>query len=245
MGVISDNIKRSLGDEIELTEKEKEIAKKTEVYFESINSEKETIKTLNLDYLKGLFIETFKFENNRDIVFTQHNKPIYDLIAKYFSRDVRFLETDLVLNLADLEKGLLIIGDYGCGKTSMLNTYHKIGYKFLPDTFLWFSKNSCLSIVSEYEQIKYADGKEEFNDKYYNTSEFYFDDFGTENDASNFGKKNLLKDILEERYARKKKTHITTNLSLGEIKNKYGDRVFDRLQEMFNIIEMKGNSFRQ
>jgi len=32
-------------------------------------------------------------------------------------------------------------------------------------------------------------------------------------------------------------THMTSNLSPGEVKDRYGIRVFDRMREMFNIID--------
>ena len=37
---------------------------------------------------------------------------------------------------------------------------------------------------------------------------------------------------------------ITSNLSLAEIGNRYGERVADRVREMAEIITIKGNSYR-
>ena len=37
---------------------------------------------------------------------------------------------------------------------------------------------------------------------------------------------------------KRKKTFITSNLNLLEVKKRYGDRVHDRFFEMFNIIEL-------
>ena len=39
-------------------------------------------------------------------------------------------------------------------------------------------------------------------------------------------------------------THITSNLTLSGIKKRYGPRVEDRFIEMFNIIELGGDSRR-
>lgn len=248
MGIIGDNFRRDFDIKIPLTESELKSREIANGYFSNLTDEdKKPLEKMDLDFLKRLFKETFEFSNNKKLVVTYENKVIYDIVARYFAKDESFNKTKLSLNIADLSKGLLIIGDYGCGKTSMIETYQRIAYKLLPDPFLWFNKTSCLTVVSEYETLDSKEQwqKEEFNNKYYNTNTYYFDDFGTEGDASNFGKKNLMKEILEERYAREKRTYITTNLTLAQIKVKYGDRVFDRLQEMFNIFEMPGKSFRK
>ncbi|OIQ22174.1 MAG: hypothetical protein BM557_02020 [Flavobacterium sp. MedPE-SWcel] len=90
----------------------------------------------------------------------------------------------------------------------------------------------------------------------------YFDDLKTERIASNYGKVNIFKELLEERYNRvdpktkkRLKTFVTCNFKEGfednlekavdEFGEKYGSRVWDRMFEMFNIIEFKGKSFRR
>lgn len=231
-----------------LTEQEKISNEKKQEYIEKINNKIENfINPISLNELKILFKKTFEFEESKKLIVTKDNAPIYDLIARYFANDESFNKTKITENIPSLEKGLLLIGGVGCGKTSIMNTYHKIGYKRLPCNLLWFSKNSCLSVVQEFEELNDNDirQREDFNDKYNNTKKMYFDDFGSENDASKFGKRNLMKEILEERYSNKKVTHITTNLTLDEINKKYGFRIFDRLQEMFNIIIINGKSYRK
>ncbi|WP_299527455.1 hypothetical protein [uncultured Lutibacter sp.] len=248
MGIIGDNFRRGFDIEIPLTESELKSREIANGYFSNLtDKDKKPLEKMDLSLLKMLFKETFEYVTRTKLLVNKDNSVIYDIIARYFAKDESFNETKLSLNIADLSKGLLIIGDYGCGKTTMIETYQRIAYKLLPETLLWFNKTSCLTVVSEYETLDSKEQwqKEEFNNKYYNTKTYYFDDFGTEQDASNFGKKNLMKEIIEERYARGKKTYLTTNLTLAQIKVKYGDRVFDRLQEMFNIFEMKGKSFRK
>ena len=129
----------------------------------------------------------------------------------------------------------------------MLRAFQMVGKALLPDPILWFNSVSCNALVMEFEGMDTKDksAKKHFFQKYNKAAVMYFDDFGTESNASNFGIKNLMKDILEERYANNKRTFLTSNLSLPEIQEKYGDRVYDRLQEMFNIIQMSGDSFRR
>ena len=39
-------------------------------------------------------------------------------------------------------------------------------------------------------------------------------------------------------------THVTTNLTPDQIESVYGDYIADRVNEMFNVIELKGLSRR-
>ena len=51
-------------------------------------------------------------------------------------------------------------------------------------------------------------------------------------------------DIIEQRYAKKDITIITTNLDADGIKNKYGARVADRMREMMQVITFTNASYR-
>jgi DNA replication protein DnaC len=202
---------------------------------------------LPFDWLQRMFMKCWKMNEGKDLIFTESTKPIYRALTQYFARSEDFKNTNITENIPELKKGLLIIGDYGCGKTSMLRAFQMVGKSLLPDPILWFNSVSCNALVMEFEGMDTKDksAKKHFFQKYNKAAVMYFDDFGTESNASNFGIKNLMKDILEERYANNKRTFLTSNLSLLEIQEKYGDRVYDRLQEMFNIIQMSGDSFRR
>ena len=198
---------------------------------------------IKLDHLKIEFKKVFEEMEGTDLILTNENKKMFDLISRYFAKDKSFNETDLTMNKPSLNKGLLFIGSYGIGKTAMMDTFQEIGRRLMPNNFMWFKSVSTLDVVEEFEASD-NQNKESFFKKYNDVRTIYFDDFGTESDASNYGKKNLMKEILEKRYLNKKKTYLTTNLSMMEIKEKYGNRVFSRLPEMFNIIEFKGDDFR-
>ena len=199
---------------------------------------------ISLNAVKKKFKNIFEREYCTELIINDVNRPILDLISRYFAKDISFNKTPLTANIPNLNKGLLITGKYGCGKTAMMNTFHLLGKELMPNNFIWFVATSTLELVDEFESAGNV-SKEHFFKKYNNVRKIYFDDFGTEEHASNYGKKNLMKDILEKRYLNKKKTYLTTNLSLLEIKEKYGPRVFDRLQEQFNILEFPGESFRK
>lgn len=52
-------------------------------------------------------------------------------------------------------------------------------------------------------------------------------------------------DILSYRYERRLFTVITTNIPNSEIRPKYGDRIADRMNEMFKVISMPDINFRK
>jgi DNA replication protein DnaC len=230
-------------------------------YLEKIAKPKEIIQfTTSAKVLWQLFKANFPIVNQRpfikiggiDGVSTKNLEPL----VYYFSKDERFFECENLSKLSEpsFDKGLLIIGTFGNGKTSTMKVFEHI-FKSIPG--VGFKGYSANEVVLQFEKCSgnSADAlRTEFIKRMYNGNR-YFDDLKTERIASNFGKVNIFKEILEERYNRKSKTFITANFKEGfendieaavdEFGEKYGPRVYDRLFEMFNIIEFKGKSFRK
>ena len=73
------------------------------------------------------------------------------------------------------------------------------------------------------------------------------DDVGTEpSEISNYG--NIISpftDLIEQRYANRLFTYVTTNLQPKDFARIYGERVADRLREMATIINYQNPSFRK
>jgi energy-coupling factor transporter ATP-binding protein EcfA2 len=151
-----------------------------------------------------------------------------------------FLKDELTCNKLniDLNKGILLTGPIGCGKTTLMNLM-----KHLAQPNNKFSVKPCRDISFEFIQDgyiiihKYSIGKPyQFEPRNY-----CFDDLGTENNLKYFGNEcNVIAEILLNRYdlfiSKKLQTHITTNLSATEIEKNYGNRVRSRLREMVNLI---------
>ena len=150
-----------------------------------------------------------------------------------------------------LQKGLLVIGDFGCGKSSVFWALEKALKNVKGANFRGFTANQ---IVSDFERCTNIADKDFFYDMMFKGTR-YFDDVKTERVANNYGKADLLKDILETRNRNRARTYITCNYAKGkvgdissallEFKTRYGERVYDRLFQDFNIIEFKGDSFRK
>ena len=158
---------------------------------------------------------------------------VYKLIA-YFLKD----EPTCFQYGINLNKGILLTGPIGCGKTSLMNLM-----KYLTATEHKFFVKPCRDINFEFIQEGYQIIHKYSNGKLYQSEPrtYCFDDLGTENNLKYFGNEcNVMAEILLSRYdlfiSKKLFTHITTNLSATEIEKHYGNRVRSRLREMVNLI---------
>lgn len=163
---------------------------------------------------------------------------VYKLIA-YFLKD----EPTCFQYGINLNKGILLTGPIGCGKTSLMNLM-----KYLTATEHKFFVKPCRDISFEFIQDGYQIIHKYSNGKLYQSEPrtYCFDDLGTENNLKYFGNEcNVMAEILLSRYdlfiSKKLFTHITTNLSATEIEKHYGNRVRSRLREMVNLISFERN----
>ncbi len=234
----------------ELAQKE-ELKQKNKEYNKKVNAPvvKPDFKPTYDGMLKGF---KQQFSLNEKVEFDNNQLENINTLFYYFLKDERFFKCKNLSNLnqPSFDKGLLIIGDFGVGKSVTMYCLHKL---FL-STPLGFRFSSALDIVTTYEGCATEQDKTDFwSSQCYNTK--YFDDVKTERDANNYGRVNLFKEILEKRERNRAKTFITCNYAendttnnldkaLMEFNTKYGGRVYDRLFYMFNIIEFKGTSLR-
>lgn len=158
---------------------------------------------------------------------------VYKLIA-YFLKD----EPTCFQYGINVNKGILLTGPIGCGKTSLMTLM-----KHLAPTGNKFSVKPCRDISFEFIQEGYPIIHKYSIGQLHHTEPrtYCFDDLGTENNLKYFGNEcNVMAEILLSRYdlfiSKKLQTHITTNLSATEIEKHYGNRVRSRLREMVNLI---------
>lgn len=164
---------------------------------------------------------------------------IYKLIA-YFLKDG---PTCFQYGI-NLDKGILLSGPIGCGKTSLMSIM-----KYLTPTEHKFFVKPCRDISFEFIQDGYQIIHKYSKGKLYESEPkiICFDDLGTENNLKYYGNEcNVMAEILLSRYdifiAKRIPTHITTNLSASEIETHYGKRVRSRMRELFNLIAYDNNT---
>ncbi len=168
---------------------------------------------------KLLFGKRFKiYHADREIIYK---------LCLYFIRDrIRCDQLGI-----DVDKGLLLSGPVGCGKTSLMKLL-----KFMVPHHRPYAVIPCRNIVFAYNHV----GHKVIGD--YGDSQFYcFDDLGVEPNGFHFGKEcNVMGEILLSRYElfidQKRRTHATTNLNAAELEGRYGNRVRSRMRELFNLL---------
>lgn len=229
------------------------------------------------------FMQAFELINAKKYELNEDSILNIKAVVKYFANDESFFECERLVKKIDereltpsFKKGILIVGDFGNGKSSIMQTFEYFinhNYKVALDQKwhnvnqwkeLRFKFRSCRSIASEYEFLSKDDSKQGFLNKY-SVFDYCFDDITKEQIASNYGLKNVVQVILENRYddifvkikeeKRVNRTHGTLNyhkehpgnlkIAIQNLGLKYEPHMYDRALQIFNIIEFKGKSFRR
>lgn len=175
-------------------------------------------------------------------------KQLRDYVLKEFPGFNTDVQKDQFESLLDYftgesEKGLLLYGGVGCGKTTLMRVFEwnpKASYavKECTEIAQLFSRKE-----GGYEAIRPLKGimhgqRNDFNQTEYGIC---FDDLGEEKNQKHFGNEaNVMEEIILARYINRdlwNKTHITTNLTPEKIEEIYGSRVRSRMREMFDVID--------
>lgn len=203
--------------------------------------------------LFSFFQSKFQEIEGQDFICTEENKSLVYTLIYFFQKKENFYNSSLLFEYPntkiDLNKGLVIVGGFGCGKTSVLRVFqhiinesNKVNLKF----------TSTVDAVSKFESIE-AENMYDFKERLYK-GHLIIDDLLAEKQASRFGKSELFEEVLFQRLENKKMNSIITMNYDSEHPNnieyainklsRYGGRVFDRILGNFNFIELHGKSFR-
>lgn len=187
----------------------------------------------------GATIETYFILNN------SQEEYYLDLYAYFMRKPRRF----------DVNKGLLILGDIGTGKTLSFQVMRKIfgGFNMINTRYVvrdFFASNPNTLIIDKY-------GRESFkrinNDAfdYDHPLHWCFDDFGLESvNVKVYGNvANVMEEIIHDRYENFLRhgmlTFATSNLDPKQLEECYGQRTTDRLRQMMNVHVLTGESLRK
>lgn len=139
-----------------------------------------------------------------------------------------------------LNRGVLLKGSCGCGKTTALKAWRNHFHTRLniscanPQQMAWLdtTDSECMKLASE--------------------GNFSLDDVGSESPKNEYGIKiepieKFIAWVYDDRYCHKWRNIpvITTNLSSEEWVKRYGTRIASRLKEMFVFYVFKGKDKRQ
>jgi len=228
---ISNIVRINLGLKPEIDLKTQEMQLKTVAYLKKINDPEIKVKRepLKEDELKEILKKTATkiiscFEYNKE------NTPVIQTLFYYFTKNPKFYESNVVSNEPSFNKGILLIGNTGSGKTTIIDIFKELKWQK-------FRKFSTYAVVEEFEKLG-----EKGIDTFFKGN-IFFDDLGAEQEAFFYGKREVVGTrLLEKRYNLFLndgiKTHATTNLSHKQLTEKYGFRLEGRMLEMFNIIHL-------
>jgi len=194
--------------------------------------EKETLlKVWDANKFYNLIRYYFRVEANKEFITDENNLPLVKAVCFFMSCDSRF-ETELGYSL---KKGLLLLGPAGVGKTEIIKG-------------VWDNPVKSIAIYSLLAITENIRTFGEHKIDYSNT--IALDDVGSEEPTvKHYGTDiSWFKDFIESYYLKfnnYSKLIITTNCDGDEIERLYGLRVRDRMREMFNVIEVKGESRRK
>lgn len=265
-------LNREVWDDVELTDEEVadalSVARKQKYYREE---ERERIAQYNkqVSMLLGTWDVSlaanyaftrartkFGFSDARPYELDEHSRPVFKALSMYFVDDAGFEQLD---ESYSLDKGILLCGGVGCGKTQIMKLFainKKANYDVL----------NCMDMANRFVQMGNTKDSFDMMDRYsmihrtelkslWNLEQeavgICFDDMGTEAERQIYGNRtNVIAELIQRRYGNRNGlpfhyTHITTNLGAMELEKQYGPRVWDRIKEMFNIIPMTGGSRRK
>ncbi|WP_217602345.1 ATP-binding protein [Chitinophaga sp. GbtcB8] len=144
-----------------------------------------------------------------------------------------------------LQKGLLLCGPIGCGKTALMQVMRSLcrpEWRFLVIP----CHRLALDFALEGHAVVERYTTQPVNSKSKPLT-ICFDDLGFEPNTAHYGNNcNIMSQILPLRYELFLEcgtlTHLTTNLNALEIEERYGNRIRSRMRQMFNIIAFPKNS---
>jgi len=161
-------------------------------------------------------------------IIDDDNKQLIENISKYITKEGIY-ETQK-------NKGFLIMGGTGTGKTKISNAFIDVLRKFFK---IHIAFTPSYKFVEDFTKLQYEGI---INQTKYTK---FIDDLGSENLFNNYGvTTNVLLEFIYRAYDAKLVCFATTNLDPASLKKFYGERGYSRMVEMFNFFTLKGGDKR-
>jgi len=167
-----------------------------------------------------------------NFVIDAKNEPVIAQIYLYMTMSEKFC--------GDLQKGVMLVGKYGSGKTIIMQAMAELHNTII---LTLQAPYPLLRFIKSAELLKNLIEKSETD---FSRKSLVIDEFGREpKQIMEYGNlKSPMIELLCERYDKGTLTHGTSNFTLDTLsgENQYGKMTGDRIKSMFNFIELKGES---
>lgn len=187
--------------------------------------------------LKNIFLNIGSGIINKEFIIIPENMEKVTNLLKYFTGNE---------GKYDINKGIYIFGAYGCGKTILIQTIRKFLASVFPFSGNGFQITSLEQIIETYKSEKsldYFGYKKESTPVHLCINEFgkILEEkiYGTDANSIIDSLFMIRYELFQQGYL----THVTSNFHPKELN--ISPVIRDRLNEMFNFIEFKGDSFRK
>lgn len=182
-------------------------------------------------YEDALMLLTAAYE--REVKLRGMKCEIPDVVVSYLQQIAQMMTS------RSTKCGILLCGNCGNGKTTTMNAFLSVS-KYLAPPGIDIESTSArrISQIAKDEEImKAAKG----------IKVLCIDDMGLEpTEILDYGNAiNPVIEIMEQRYRQQLFTFITTNLTPKQIREKYGDRIADRFNEIMKCIVYDNPTFRK
>ena len=185
---------------------------------------------------KMLYLCYQKEVGNRRIAFNgdKDTKDKIEKTAKWITGD-------------NYKVGLMVYGGVGNGKTTLLRAINDLLSSMYSNRKRW-DDNLAIEYVTAIEIFNITKSDDQSRYKRIKDSDVLFiDDLGVEPITAKVWGNEIspITDIIYHRYDEQLCTIVTSNLSDEALKERYGLRMADRMEEMFDSINSSGVSYRK
>jgi DNA replication protein DnaC len=195
-----------------------------------------------IDELKRELVLMMKdafYQADGKVMLTESDKDILKTIFNW-------LIGGLGIELKD-NKGLLLTGPFGTGKTIILKGIVQFIEKYYSVKSLDKGISEPLYVLSHDMANYFTSDNEYMINRMKNTSILAIDDVGYESTmVKSYGTEiKPFEEIIMNRYDKKKNILISTNKTIDELGIIYGWHIYDRLKQMTYVVQFKGESKRK
>lgn len=158
----------------------------------------------------------------------------------------------------DFNKGILILGNTGIGKTCLMRWFLELAKRFYGQKIRMSNAHDVVTdfrkfgdvIVQKHGVNSFVSHAHRPIPDHSQPIHEYFDDLGVEENVMVYGQKtDVFKLILTDRHRMFLEqgllTFATSNLTEKQLNERYGERVGSRMRQMFNIWAFTGNDLRK